>query len=108
MATSPTIPTGKDIYNLIMGHIEPDLTTDGRKILREKYKDETQEQRRERKERYEQALIRYEEAFNGYISTLQEQVGRYQRDSLADIEMRDREREVPALVRFDQAFQQAA
>ena len=44
------------LYDLIMGELEPDLTTDNLPLLEEKYENEPEEGRLEREQRYEEAF----------------------------------------------------
>ncbi len=89
----PRIPTGREIFDAIMLHIEPDLTSEGARHVKEKYAAETPEQREARKQRYELAFERYEQAYEGYMSTLHSQVMRFRRDSFSQVEMEDRARD---------------
>lgn len=95
------IPTGQELYDKIMGEIEPDLTSAGKKTLAEKYKDETPEQRALRKVRYQQALARYDEAYEGYMRTLKAQVERHRHQQFQDVEAKDRRQEADWMKQFD-------
>lgn len=106
--TPPKIPTGRELYDAIMGHIEPELATDAAKTLDDKYKNETPEQRAARIRRYDLAFGRYEEAYSEYIATLDAQVTRYRRAAFAHTESRDRDAEKGVLGRIGTFFQQAA
>ena len=86
----PKIPTGQEIFDAIMGHIEPELTSAGVKALPDLYKNETPEQKGARQKRYELAIERYEQAYEGYIATLHTQVRRYAAESYRHVEMTDR------------------
>ncbi len=64
-----------ELYDTVMGSIEPDLVSTMAPTLKEKYKDETPEQRQERGERYKKAfalydtrLKEYEQYWNGEMS----------------------------------------
>lgn len=66
----PVIPpkrSGADIYNGIMREIEPELTTDQIPLMKEKYKDETAQQRKARGERYAKAMEEYEKRYAQYL-----------------------------------------
>ncbi len=89
----PKIPTGQEIYNAIMAYIDPDLTTEGSKQLKEKYKNETPAQFAARKKRYADAYNRYDQAYQGYMAMLNSQVNRFRTDSFAYAEVRDRNQE---------------
>ena len=59
----------EEIYNLLMGQIEPDLTTDMLPVLDELYMDETNEEREKRGERYGAAFADFELAYDHFISS---------------------------------------
>ncbi|OIO54360.1 hypothetical protein AUJ46_03420 [Candidatus Peregrinibacteria bacterium CG1_02_54_53] len=66
----PAIPakrTGAEIYNSIMREIEPELTLDQIPLMKEKYKDETPEKKKERGERYAKAMEEYERRYAQYM-----------------------------------------
>ena len=98
----PSIPTGQELYDQIMGHIEPELTTEGLKLLEAHYKDETPEQLAARKQRYALAFERYDQAYSEYIETLQAQVDRYRRESVRKVEVDDRQQEAGMLDNLSQ------
>ena len=88
--TPPTIPTGRELYDALMAHIEPELTTEGAKALKVKYKNESHEDRAARMRRYELAFERCEQSYNEYMETLHAQVTRYQKQAVAHVELQDR------------------
>ncbi len=94
------IPTGQEIYDRIMGEIEPDLTSEGRKTLPEKYKTETPQERALRKVRYERALERYDQAYGGYLRTLKTQVERERKGLFQAVEQDDRKKEAVWMKNF--------
>lgn len=102
--TPPKIPTGQEIFDAIMGHIEPELTTQGLETLEQKYVNETQEERDARKKRYALAFERYETAYEGYMGTLHAQVTRYRRESFGRAEMEDKQEDQSVLDRINQSF----
>ncbi len=51
------------LYDTIMGQIEPDLTTTQIDHLEEKYKGETENQKKERHAAYEEAFVLFEKIF---------------------------------------------
>ncbi len=103
-AAPPRIPTGQELYDLIMAHIEPELTTEGLKNLKEKYKDENPEQLASRKQKYQVAFDRYEQAYQGYLATLQTQVDRFYRASFAQVEVEDRQYESATMQSLQQSL----
>ena len=89
-AQPPALPTGQQLYDAIMAHIEPELTTEGVKLLDAKYKDESPAQLAERKKRYALAFELYEQHYAGYIQALQGQVSRYRKATFIEVEIEDR------------------
>lgn len=104
----PALPTGRELYDAIMGYIEPELTSEGAKTLAAKYKNESNEERETRLQRYELAFERYEEAYTGYLATLGAQVTRYSREAYSHAEARTRHRESGFLDSLEAQFSQAA
>ncbi|MBI1813030.1 hypothetical protein HY285_02130 [Candidatus Peregrinibacteria bacterium] len=100
----PRIPTGQELYDMLMNHIETELTTEGRKTLDAKYPSETPEERGTRKRRYEIAFERYQQAYEGYMDTLRSQVERYRRTSFDEVELEDRHNEQGILDQLSQAL----
>jgi hypothetical protein len=101
----PVIPTGQEIFDAIMGQIEPELTSVGVKTLEAKYKNETATDSYERRKRYALAYERYEKAYDETMATLHTQVDRYRRSSFAQVEQEDRANESTA---FDAITHQLA
>lgn len=106
-AVPPKIPTGREIFDAIMRHIEPELTSEGVKTLAETYKNETIVDYAKRRERYALAFERYKQAYQGYVATLDAQVTRYCRDSFVEVEMDDRSSESGILSNLVSSMQAA-
>ena len=104
----PTIPTGRELYDIIMTEIEPDLTSTGRTTWAVKYLGETPEQCRERYRRYDLAFERYDKAYDEYMQMLNTQVDRYRHGRFQEIEDGDRRRESEALSSLQLSFAQAS
>jgi hypothetical protein len=104
----PRIPTGQELFDAIMGRIEPELTSTAAAQVAEKYKSETAEERKVRMQRYELAFERYDQAYEGYIATLHTQVGRYRQESFQHVELKDRNQEQGVLDQLSNMFLQAA
>lgn len=105
---SPKIPTGRELYDALMGHIEPELVTDAVKMIDGKYNDETPENHAMRMKRYNLAFERYEESYRQYMATLDAQVTRYRRAAFAHTELQDRSAEESVLERIGTFLQRAA
>lgn len=96
----PDVRSGQEIYDMLMGAIEPDLVTAQTPLLREKYAGETPEQRAKRAERYTQAFAAYERAFQEHMAHLEEQVRSYQHAAQQAVEQyarREEQRTLDAL-----------
>ncbi len=104
----PRIPTGQELFDSIMEHIEPELTSQGVKKLAETYKNETPADQATRKQRYELAFERYEQAYQGYLDTLQAQVERYRHESFRQVELEDQNKEQSVMQRLQQSIFQIA
>lgn len=103
----PRIPTGHELYDALMGHIEPELTTEQSPLLDERYKNETLPERVSRLQRYELAFERYETAEKEYLATLQTQVSRYKKETAKRVEVEERAREDNLLGSIVQSFASA-
>ncbi|MDO8649449.1 MAG: hypothetical protein Q7R81_06750 [Candidatus Peregrinibacteria bacterium] len=89
----PRIPTGRELFDAIMGYIEPELTSEAVKTLDAKYANEAQTDFETRKKRYLLAFERYDQAYMGYVETLQAQVERYRKEVFKKAEVQERSHE---------------
>ncbi|NOS68298.1 MAG: hypothetical protein HOO67_08160 [Candidatus Peribacteraceae bacterium] len=103
----PTVPTGRELYDALMSHIEPELVTEYAKTLDEHYKNETPENHTQRMKRYDLAFERYEEAYREYMATLDAQVTRYRKQAFSHTESQDRFAEESVLDQLGNFFQHA-
>ena len=104
----PKIPTGRELYDALMVHIEPELTSEGSKLIAETYKNETPENKAARMQRYQLAFERCQQAYDEYMQTLDAQVTRYRHEALAHVELSDRSHDEGMLDQLGSLFQQAA
>lgn len=104
----PKIPTGRELYDALMSHIEPELMSGMVETLEETYKNETPENRALRMKRYALAFERCQTAYDEYMETLDTQVNRYRRSAFAHAEMEDRAQDEGLLNQLGNFFQQAA
>ena len=106
-ATLPSLPTifqGDDLYDQIMGEIEPDLVSSVYKTLDEKYKGETLEQAAARKDRYEKAFKEYKRRFDLYTSEWNGQLRTFQTGVIRALEADDRSEEDALMTQLESAF----
>lgn len=98
---APMIPSGQEIYDALMGRIEPELTTSQAPLLKEKYVNETPEEKAQRAERYAHAFQAYEIAFRALMQELEASVRTFQRTVQGSVELRSREEENAAIADLD-------
>ena len=98
------IPTGDQLYNMLMSKIEMDLTTDQLALLDEKYKGEAPEQAQERAARYEKAFAEYDKQLAAYLATLETKVHQYQTTARKSLEHEERTKEEQELGGLEQAM----
>ncbi len=99
------IPTGDQLYNMLMSKIEPDLTTNQLPLLDEKYKNEIPEQAQIRAVRYEKAFAEYDKQLNAYLANLEAKVREYQSTARKSLEHEERTKEEQKLDTLEQAIQ---
>ncbi len=74
---APAIPTARELYDAIMRDIEPELLTKNLTTLRERYKNETSEQKAARLKRYNAAFAQYQNRYSDFILNLNRRVMEY-------------------------------
>ena len=82
----PAIPGGDEVYNGIMGAIEPELMTDALPTLAAKYAQETQEQRDARMERYKKAFLAYGKAYQEFVQKQDGALRKYKSSVMGAVE----------------------
>ena len=104
MSDDLRIPTGDELYNMLMGGIEPDLTTDQLPLLDQKYQGEIPEQAKIRAERYEKAFAEYDRQLAAYLAHLEAKVREYQATARKSLENEEHEKEERALSGIEDAI----
>ncbi len=88
-------PTGTEVYDALMGAIDPELLSANLEHLDDAYASETQEARKVRYERYSDAFAKYDQAFAVWQTELQKTVHAYRRTAMqsaeADSKVQDEE-----------------
>ena len=84
------IPTGKDVYDALMGGIEPELVTDNLGKLDEPYTNESAEDRKTRYQRYTQAFAEYRKQFTQWAGKLRQAVKTFRRSVVTTSETKSR------------------
>lgn len=98
------LATPEEIYDTIMGQIEPELTTSQMPLLDEKYKSESAEEGAKRKQRYAKAFQAYDEKFRDYRREIEQQAQAYQRSVMAANETVTRGSEKAAMSAIESEF----
>jgi len=103
----PMIParkSGAEIYNSIMREIEPELTTDQIPLMKEKYKDETHEQKKARGERYAKAMEEYEKRYAAYLQEQDAKVRSFKIGAIHFVENKASETDQQKLLSIESSF----
>lgn len=100
----PNLPSPEEIYDTIMSKIEPELTTAQMPLLDKKYAGETEEQTKQRYERYSQAFMTYDEKFREYRRELEQGAHNYQRSIMSATEKRMRGEENVEIADIESQF----
>ncbi len=98
------IPTGDELYNILMKGIEPDLTTDQLPLLDGKYKDENPEEATIRAERYQKAFAEYDRQLSAYLAKLKTKLHTFQSTARESLEHEERTKEEEALSGLEEAM----
>ncbi len=85
-AIPPFLFTGPELYDLIMGGIEPDLTAENMEKTKQAILDVTPEQRAEMAKRYDLAFAEYDKQAEDYQREWNEQFKQYKRNSMQQLE----------------------
>ena len=104
---SPAIPDSTELYNSLMSNIEPELTADQIPLMKEKYKNETPEERKQRIKRYQAAYVEYMKQMEAYIDGLNEKVDAYRKEAFAYAEEKTLEKEKGELAELETAISSA-
>ena len=94
----------EQLYDMIMREIEPDLLSYNIPKLDEYYKDETEEQHKERMKRYDVAYKQFEEKLQEFMNNVQDEVRGTKRDSLLAKEQEDKEHDMEVLEDIEEAL----
>ena len=82
----PKVLFGHEIYDLLMGQIEPELVSANFPLLEAKMKGETEAAKKARGKRYNPAFIKYYEMLETYVAEMQAEIRRYKREARDAVE----------------------
>ncbi|MBU0766866.1 hypothetical protein KKF55_03740 [Patescibacteria group bacterium] len=100
----PVVLSGKETYNMIMEKIEMDLAYPQVESLDEKYKGETEEEKKQRLTKYEKANVEYDKQYQVYIAKLREDVDAYKKAAFAYLEKKNDEKEKEQLENLESSL----
>lgn len=87
----PVVPSANELFDTIMGKIEPELTTTIYPTLPDIYKNETPEQKADREARYRKAFVAFDAQFDAYMVDLQARMSQLQQKARRALEALDNE-----------------
>ena len=88
-AAGAALPTGTQIYDAIMGEIEPELVSAVIPTLEDTYKEETADEHEARMKRYEEAFSLYDRCYQAYMDKLTGEVRDRKRSARAESEQHE-------------------
>ncbi len=101
------IPSGDELYNLLMAKIEPELTTDQLPLLEARYKGETVDESKARAHRYEAAFTEYDKQLGDYMEGLKQKLRAHQRIAMSSAELGAKAEEQDALSAIEASIQKS-
>lgn len=102
--TPPQVLGGTEVYDEIMGKIEPELRTAERPLLAEKYKNETPEEAKVRAERYNKAMAEYEKQYQQYMTDMESKIRSFGVGMIRSVENEARKGEEGDLNNLEQSI----
>ena len=91
MDQTNTQELGTQIYDSIMQEIEPELMSTVIPTLEEKYQNETPEEAKVRKARYDKAFAEYDKRYAAYMTKVEGQVKNLRKQALKQAEQNSRQ-----------------
>lgn len=93
----PIRMTADEIFDAIMGDIEPELTSAQIGTLKEKYKDETEAEKKMRGERYIKAYAEFDKRYAEVHAKLQGKARSFHLEAMRSVESKDKKEEAANL-----------
>lgn len=94
----------EDLYDLLMVEIEPDLTTDMLPLLDEMYAGETEEERKNRSERYAEAFQEFAVRFDKAMAIWKEQILKFKEKAFGIAREKSGKEDAQALSEMERSF----
>lgn len=96
---------GRQVYDMLMSAIEPELVSSVIPTLKAKYKDETPMQKAARGERYREAFKKYDAVYADFIQEATQVVHDSKMEALASAEAKAKEDDTNELNALESQFQ---
>lgn len=104
--TPPPVLSGTELYDSIMGDIEPELLSANLPLLKDAYANETPDERAARAARYQAAYAEYDARFAKNCNDWNKQLHAYKRHALHNVESRVQTKESAELSSLESSLTQ--
>lgn len=100
-AAVPIVHNGQEMYDAIMRTIEPELCSEAIPLLEEKCKNETDDQKKARAERYTKAYAEYDKRAAEFFAEVGTQVNKLKRQAFSSAEQKNRSEETAKMQQLE-------
>ena len=100
------IPSGQQVYDAIMGRIEPELQSTNLPYLAERHQGETPLQKKSRMKRYTKAFKDYDKQYKAWITEVRKKVEVRREQAFKTAEQRQRTSDDTAMTTLESHFSQ--
>jgi RPA family protein len=97
----PVVHNGQEIYDAIMRTIEPELCSEMIPLLNEKCKNETDDQKKARAERYTKASAEYDKRAAEFFAEVSAEVNTLKRKAFSSAEQKNRSEEATKMQQLE-------
>jgi len=94
----------KQLYDVLMAEIEPDLMLANIPLLDQKYGGESEDEKKARMLRYEDAYKKFDKAFADFMAEVNQEVRTTKREALKEKEAAARQSDQQAMASIESAF----
>lgn len=99
------LPSTTDVYDALMGDIEPDLVSVSLPTLGQRYRGETADQKKAREARYAIAFDKYDKAFDEWAANFHLAISAYRYSAINAAENRSKTEDSATLQAIESQFQ---
>ncbi len=97
-------PSGQELYDALMGQIEPELVSSELPNMGQRYTTETPEETAKRASRYGQAFLKYQKSYEGFRKMKDEEIVTYRKASFTAVEKESEAKDDEDLTKLDTQF----